>query len=122
MAHVLLAILAALALVVSPIAASAAPMTCGMETSQAVVSGIAAVDGPSVDRHAAPAKPDSCCDKMPKGCAKSCSMFCAGGVAVLPAISSLVVFEGLMTPRPSKGAALRSHEPIGLDRPPKATV
>ena len=122
MARFLIAILALLALAASPITASAAPMACGMDTSQAVASSMASMDGTSVDRRAAPAKPDPCCDKTLKGCAKTCSMACGVGVgvAVLAVISSIVVFDAPTAPDPLKSAAWRSHVPIGPDRPPKS--
>ena len=120
MARILIAILALLALAASPITASAAQMACGMDTSQAVASSMASMDGASVDRHAAPAKPDPCCDKTLKGCAKTCSMACGVAVALLAVISSIAVFEAPTALDPLKSAAWRSHVPIGPDPPPKS--
>ncbi|MDP3747878.1 MAG: hypothetical protein Q8Q88_12615 [Phenylobacterium sp.] len=119
MARILIAILALLALAASPITALAAPMACGMNTPQAVASSMASMDA-SADRHAAPVKSDPCCDKMLKGCAKSCSTACAGGVAVLAVISTIAAFEVPMALDAPKSAAWRSHLPIGPDRPPKS--
>jgi hypothetical protein len=120
MARILIAILALLALAASPIIASAAPMACGMDTSQAVASSMASMDGTSVDRHAAPAKPDPCCDKALKGCATTCSMACASCVAVLAVIPSIAVLQAPTALAPLKSAAWRSHVPIGPDPPPKS--
>ncbi|WP_421934350.1 hypothetical protein [Phenylobacterium sp.] len=119
MARFLIAIVALLALAASPITASAAPMACGMDTPQAVTPSMASM-GASADGLAAPVKSDPCCDKMLKGCAKTCSVACAGGVAVLAGMSSLAVLEAQMALAPSKSTTWRSHVPIGPDRPPKS--
>lgn len=119
MARILIAILALLALAASPITALAAPMACGMDTPQAVSSSMASMDA-SADRHAAPVKSDPCCDKMLKGCAKSCSMACTSGLAVLVMMPSIAVFQTAMTLDPLKSSVWRSHLPIGPDHPPKS--
>ncbi|MDP3747357.1 MAG: hypothetical protein Q8Q88_09950 [Phenylobacterium sp.] len=119
MARILIAILALLALAASPITASAAPMACGMDTPQAVTSSMVSMDAPA-DRHAAPVKPDPCCDKVLKGCAKACSMACTSGLAVLAVMSSIAVFQTALRLDAPKSAAWRSHLPIGPDRPPKS--
>lgn len=119
MARFLIAILALLALAASPITALAAPMACGMDIPQAVTSSMASMDA-SVDRHAAPAKPDPCCDKMHKGCAKTCPMACAAGVTVLAVISNIAIFEVPIALEPLKSEAWRSHRPVGPDHPPKS--
>lgn len=120
MARILIAILALLALVASPITASASRMECGMDASQPVASSMASMDGTSVDRHPAPAKPDPCCDKALQGCATGCSMSCAASVFVPPAIWSVAALEAQVTLTPLQGAILHSHPPPGLDRPPKS--
>lgn len=122
MARFLLAILAVLALAVSPITASAAMTPCGMDSSQAVGSNMASMDGTAADHDGAPAKSDPCCDKALKGCAKSCSMICAGGGAILAAVADIAVFEAPVTLSPSKGATLRPHPPARLERPPKSVA
>jgi hypothetical protein len=120
MARFLLATLAVLAFAASPITASAAPMSCTMDAVQAVGSDMASMDGASADRHARPVKSDPCCGKALKGCAKSCSMICAGAVAVLATVPSIAVFEAPVRRNPPEGAALRAHPPPRLDRPPKS--
>lgn len=120
MARFVLAILAVLALAVSPITAQAALMPCGMDSSPATDSGMAPMDGTAADRGAAPAKSDPCCGKALKGCAMSCSMICAGGGAILAAVADIAVFEAPATLSPSKGASLSPHPPARLERPPKS--
>lgn len=119
MARILIAILALLALAASPITALAASMACGMDTPQTVTSSMTSMDA-SVDRHAAPAKPDPCCDKMHKGCVKTCSTACAAGVTVLAVTSNIAIFEVPMALEPLKREAWRSHGPIAPDHPPKS--
>ncbi|TAL31247.1 MAG: hypothetical protein EPN98_16350 [Phenylobacterium sp.] len=119
MARILIAILALLALAASPITASAAPMACGMDSPQGATSSMASMD-PSADRHVAPVKSDPCCDKVLNGCAKTCSMTCTSGLAVLVALSSIAVFQTAMTLDPPKSSAWRSHVLIGPERPPKS--
>lgn len=122
MARFVLAILAVLALVVSPITASAAMMPCGMDSSQAVGASMVSMDRAAADRDAAPVKSDPCCGKGRKGCAMSCSTVCAAGGAILATVSSIALFEAPVTLSPSKSATLRAHPPARLDRPPKSVA
>lgn len=120
MARILFAILAVLALAASPITASPAMTPCGMDSSQAIGTGMASMDGTAADLDVAPVKSDPCCGQALKGCAMNCSMICAGGGAILAAVSDMAVFETPVTLSPSKGATLRAHPPARLDRPPKS--
>lgn len=120
MARFVLAILAVLALVVSPITASAAMKPCGMDSSPAVGSDMASMVGTAADRDGAPVKSDPCCGKALKGCAMGCPMICAGGGAILATVADIAVSEAKVTLGLSKGAPLRAHPPARLDRPPKS--
>ena len=111
MARFVLAIMAILALAISPIAATAAPMTCGMQASSAL--GVTPPDGTSTYGSG----PAPCCHKALKICASICLSIC--GVAVLPPMSSVAVPAIDMTPEPASGPAVHRYQPPGPDHPPK---
>lgn len=111
MARFFLAILATLALAISPIAVTAAPMSCGMHASGALDMP----DGTSSQGADAPVSP--CCDKALKACAAICLSICA--VAVLPAVSSVAALAADMTLEPTTEPPVRAYRPPGPDHPPK---
>lgn len=122
MAHLILAIVVALALAASPVTASAARMACGMEARPGVASSMTSMDGASADRHAAPTKSLPCCDQAMNGCAQTCSMACGAAIVGATAASSLTILgTGDLCGLPQIRSA-RSHNPPGPDHPPKPTA
>lgn len=115
MARLLIAILAILALVASPITASAATIECGVEASRP--NAMASMDEPPGEQPSAPITP--CCDKALKNCAATCASICAGAVAVLSATPSGAALAAQVAPEPGNGPAVHPHRPPGPDRPPK---
>lgn len=119
----ILAFLAVLALLVSPVSASAAQVACG----QSATSANQMVDMPGmavagVDKISA----DPCCDHSPshKMDQKSCALACANACAVAAALpgaltSSLLLFASAQL-TPARLAPAHPYEPAGLIRPPKS--
>jgi hypothetical protein len=126
--RVVLAFLAVVALLISPVAAGAAQAQCAFGGS-AAMSGMdmSAVPGAP---HAAVQKAmgDPCCDKTghhkmsDKSCAQACAASCAA-TAALPTSFASVSFVFTKAPiSPPRLAPAVSYQPFGLERPPKSTV
>lgn len=125
MRHVL-ALLAVLALLVSPVTAAAAQVACAQSDSTSVagvdMTGMPGMDQPGVQQPSS----DPCCDhsnKHPmdqKSCALACATSCAVS-AVLPGpfLGSVLVFSTAEL-TPARSAASQAYEPAGLLRPPRS--
>jgi hypothetical protein len=124
--RVVLAFLAVMALLISPVAAGAAQARCVLGGSPAM-SGMdmSAMPGPA---HASAQKTSTgpCCDhsgqhKMrDKSCALACATSCAT-TAALPVNLNGATFAFTDAPMslPRRVSAV-SHQPFGLERPPKS--
>ncbi len=124
--RIVLALLAVLALLVSPVTAAAAQVACDENSPSATSTmDISAMPemGHASDPHAAA---DPCCDhggphKMDlKTCALACATSCAV-TAVLPdpiIVSELAFSAALLTP--ARSATARPYEPSRLMRPPRS--
>jgi hypothetical protein len=122
----LLALLAVMALLISPVAAGAAQAQCALGGSAAM----AGMDMPAMSgaAHAGVQKAmgDPCCDQAghhkmsDKSCAQACAASCVATVA-LPAsfISGSFVFTRAPM-GPPRAAPAVSYQPFGLERPPKS--
>jgi hypothetical protein len=116
--RLLLAILALVGLLVSPLAAQAAAQRCAPSAgiSMAMQGGPAASAG---ERHCCPdsGKPGP---HHQKSCAQACAMMCAA-VAALPASApSPVAPQGRPLRAASLFGAVHAHPPSGLKRPPRS--
>ena len=123
------AFLAVLALLTNPVAAAAAQAACAQSAPVAMASmdDAAMVDMPmaAVDQAQAHATADPCCDhggksKPAKDCAQICALACAA-TTVAPAVFvslPLIAVERVAN-APRLDAPGPSHDPSGLDRPPK---
>ena len=118
-----LALLAVLALLVSPVTAEAAQVAC----DRAEPAAVASMDMPGMAEAAAQkAVADPCCDhgaKHPmdqKSCALACAASCAVSAALPgPVVGSLLVFSTAQL-MPARLAPAHPYEPAGLIRPPKS--
>lgn len=123
-----LALLAVLALLSSPMTAAAAQVACSQDGPEAMagmdMAGMAMSSMASMD-HAGTQKGDPCCDhtgkhKMSKDCAQVCATACAVAVA-LPSSSASIVFVAVRAPLVAAPMApTPSFEPSGPERPPKS--
>jgi hypothetical protein len=114
-----LAVLAVLALLTNPVAAQAAcmqpePAMAGMDM------GTSGADWAHMPMATAP-----CCDhdgksKPMKDCAQVCAMSCAATPLTPAVFVSLPLFAGQVANAPHPDAPGPTHNPSGLDRPPKA--
>lgn len=119
----LLALMAAMALLVSPVAASAAQLACAQD--QAVAPTM--MDMPGMAQAGADKTPtDPCCDhgtshKMDqKSCALACANACVVAAALPSAqVSSLLLFSTAQL-TPGRASTAHPYEPPGLIRPPKS--
>jgi hypothetical protein len=125
--RLLLAFLAVLGLLVSPVTAAAAQASCGRHGPMAS-SGM---DMPATPGHAhiagSAAKGDPCCDPSGKShktthksCTRGCAAACAGTVA-LPASLAIGALAPVRAPL-DLPVLTSAHglEPTGLERPPKS--
>jgi uncharacterized iron-regulated membrane protein len=117
----LLAFLALVALLISPVTAAAAQRTCdqmGPEAMAGMTMPMAAARG------AAPAAQDPCCDhgqKAPdkKTCAEACAAMC--GVAVtLPDASIAYPVIFVASTYAARRQIVRAHSPPRAERPPRS--
>jgi len=114
--RLLLALFAVLALVSSPVAASAAAATCLVP-----VAGGMAMSHDGMDMSAG----DPCCDDTGKSpmddqlCAKACATMCGVCAALLSTPVSELVIGGRVILAEVEASAPRAHSPPGLDHPPK---
>ena len=119
----LLAFLAVLALLVSPMTAAAAQVGC----DQAGPAAMAPMDMPGMAEAAAKkAMADTCCDHGAKNPMdqKSCALACAASCPVTaalpsPVVGSILVFTTAQL-TPARLAPAHPYEPSGLLRPPKS--
>lgn len=124
--RLLLALMAVLALLVSPVTAAAAQVTCAQVDPVAIstmdMPGMPGMDQAGVKKTAA----DPCCDhgaKHPMD-QKSCALACATSCAVTAALpgpigGSVLVFSAAQL-TPARSASAHSYEPAGLIRPPRS--
>jgi hypothetical protein len=118
-----LALMAVMALLVSPVAASAAQLACAQdETAAPAMMGMPGMAMASADKSST----DPCCDhgqshKMDqKSCALACANTCVVAVALPSAApSSLLLFASAQL-TPARMSPAHPYEPPGLIRPPKS--
>ena len=125
----MLAFLAVVALLVVPVTAAAAQAACGHGDTTAM-AGMDMADMPmpaAAGSHRA--KGDPCCDPAGKRhppTQKSCAQACAAACAVTVGLPALLDGAGPAYARaPFVGApplSVRTHDPGGLERPPKSIV
>lgn len=125
--RVVLVLLAVLAMLTGPVAATAAQVACGRATT-APMAGMDMPGPPAagVDTHKTSADP--CCDhsgdhKMPnRTCIQACATTCA--VSAGPPLSpTAATFVGTIArAAPATPTFVTAHEPPGLERPPKLIV
>ena len=128
----LIAFLAALALLVNPVAAAAAQFACvqgqtamaGMDQPQATT----AMDRAGQAMAAAPASADPCCDHTSgkniddKSCAQACATTCAVLVALPYAPASQALTWTPAAAHITAAVWPHGHDPSGLERPPKSIL
>jgi hypothetical protein len=121
-----LALLAVIGLLTSPVAAAAAEAVCGGHGGAAMQ--MAMTDMPSMAQ-ANTGKADPCCDPN-KGhapnqhsnadCAQACAAMC-GVIAALPSTPVAFLAPPARDSQPqARAASLKPHEPSRLERPPKS--
>ena len=128
----LIAMLAALALLVNPVAAAAAQFACdhggmamaGMDHQQADMP----MPGSAEETAAATTSADPCCDHSggqktdDRNCAQACATSCAVLVA-LPYTHASQLLTWTRAPAPPTSAIWpHGHDPSGLERPPKSIL
>jgi hypothetical protein len=128
--RLVLALLAVMALLVSPVTSMASQAGCGHDRPTVMTGATSDMGGPamSTSRHAEiqKATADPCCDhaKHGKMSSKSCAQACATACVAVPALpASLASVDLAFTRAPAPLARLASvdgHEPAGLERPPKS--
>lgn len=125
MRHVL-ALLAVLALLVSPVTAAAAQVACAQSDSTPM-AGMDMTGMPGMDQAGVqPPSSDPCCDhsnKHPmdqKSCALACANACAVAAAVPAALTSSLLLFSTAQLTPARMAPAHPYEPAGLIRPPKS--
>jgi hypothetical protein len=125
--RLVLAFLAVMALLASPVTAAAAQATCD-QAGPMTMAGTAMPFMSSMDQlRAKTTRADPCCDpadnhgkKSDAGCAQACAAIC-GVVAALTTSSDSLIFAptpAILTP--ASAVSRHSHEPPGLRRPPKS--
>lgn len=119
--RVLLALLALVGLLLSPVAASAATQVCLHHDAGAGMSMM--MDTPHAN---GAAKADPCCndDSKPtkhddQSCAQACAVICGVTAALPQAAVELSLTESHARLEPAALVALHAHGPPGLKRPPK---
>ena len=117
----LLAFLAVLALLISPMSVAAAQVECAKAGPEAMAS----MDAPTAkSTGVAKASHDPCCDENQKSPhdGKSCAQICAAMCATIAALPTSEIQLPAVTPMRLTAAAshpLRAHAPPRDDRPPK---
>lgn len=123
--RVLLAILAVVGLLLSPVAAAAAAPACLHDHDGASMAMDMAM--PMASAHAkGSGMADPCCDDDAgkpvqhdsKTCAQACAAIC-GVSAALTEVAGFALTESHARVAPAAPAALHTHAPPGLKRPPK---
>lgn len=123
------ALLAVMALLISPVTAAAAQAACGHGRTMAMTRVMANMDGSAMS---APGRAgarrvtaDPCCDHAGRGamshrlCAQICAGSCAAALALPGSLASLDPAFARARAHPARLAPVEGHEPAGLDRPPK---
>jgi hypothetical protein len=128
--RLVLALLAVMALVVSPVTAMAAQAACGHDHPMAMTGAVTDMDcavAPA-SGHAGlqKATADPCCDHAKhdktssKSCAQACATSCAATAALPTALASInLTFTSAAAPL-ARLPSVEGHEPAGLERPPKS--
>lgn len=127
--RLLFALLAVMAMLVSPVTAASAQAACGHDRPMAMAGAMAYMDGsamPASDHaNMQTATADPCCDhakhgKMSKSCAQACAASCAAAAALPNALSS-VGLAFTREPAPlARLAPVKGYTPAGPERPPKS--
>ena len=127
MVRTVLAILAVIGLLASPVAAAAAEATCH-EHDRSTVMEMPMSGTPSMAQ-ANTAKADPCCDPTKSDapskhktydCMQACAAMC-GVVAALPAVPAVFLLGAHHEPPlPALIASLKRHAPGRLERPPRS--
>lgn len=123
-----LALLAVIGLLASPVAAAAAQAACQdhggamMSMPMADMTGMSQADGQKTDPCCDPGKTQGQSKHSDMDCMQACAAMC-GVVAALPAVAmvALAAPEHL-TLTPARVASLKPHQPSRLERPPKSIV
>lgn len=125
--RLLLALLAVLGLLASPVAASAAQAACSHEQAGAM-AGMPMADMPGM-HHGDGQKADPCCDPLQDhgpgkhdktDCAKACAAMCAATAALRAGAAHLTLASSAADLPPARLKSLHTHEPGGLERPPRS--
>ncbi|MHB8529833.1 MAG: hypothetical protein ACYC8V_10030 [Caulobacteraceae bacterium] len=115
----MLAFLAALAMVISPLTAAAAARGCCSPTAMTSVGAPGMSAAAPCGRASAPGKVGKS-GKGRDGCAQACaSAFCAGLAVLAPSVGPMVI-AGATADSVVPGPSFRSYSPSGLDPPPKS--
>jgi uncharacterized protein involved in copper resistance len=127
--RLVLALLAVMALLVSPVTATAAQAACGHDRPMAMTGAMANMDGsamPASD-HAKVQKAtaDPCCDhakhgRMSKSCAQICAVSCVAAAALPSALASVDPAFGREPAPLARLVSVKGYEPAGPERPPKS--
>ena len=126
--RLVLALLAVMALLVSPVTATAAQAACG-DRPMAMTGAMANMDraaAPTSDRAAVQkATADPCCDhakhgQMSKSCAQACAASCVTAAALPNALGSVGLSFGREPAPLARLASVKGYEPSGPERPPKS--
>lgn len=123
----ILALLAVIGLLASPVAAAAAQASCQehgggqmMSMPMANMPGMVHADGQKGDPCCDPGKSSGQTKHDAASCLQACAVMC-GVVAALPAgPMPLIASPDHSAPEPARLASLKRHEPSRLERPPKS--
>lgn len=123
--RVLIALLAALAVLSSPMTVAAAQVSCS-HGGPGAMAGMDMAGMPGMDQSGGQ-KPgeNPCCDHSGKlgtsvDCAQACATICAVTAAMPSAPASLVTTRIRASAAPPRAAPTDAFEPSGLERPPKS--
>lgn len=121
-----LALLAVVALLSSPMTAAAAQVACSHDEPAAMAS-MDMSGMPGMDSADASKAGDPCCDHggksgMTKDCAQACATMCAVTAALPSPPASLVRMPARVALAPARAAPGYAFEPSGPERPPKSMV
>lgn len=124
-----IALLAVMALLASPVTAAAAQAACGNGASAASGGMDMPVKAGTTHAAASTAAADPCCDhstdqhKMSdKSCAQACAASCVATAALLTSFTSTNFVFTRAPMSPPRLAPALSYQPFGLERPPKSMV
>ena len=117
----LLAFLAVLALLISPVTAAAAQVECAKAGPEAMAGATMPMAQPT---DGARASHDPCCDESQKSPhdGKSCAQICAAMCAMITAVPTSEVLLPIVKPMrltAARADQLRTHAPPRTERPPK---